>query len=168
MESIRKRNELPLEETWDLTSLFSSEEEYQVAFAKLEKEVDAFVDQYKGKIHDAKTGLASLRALMAIEEELDRIMHYAFLSVEVDHSNSELVQRAMACNQKQAALMAKMSFYENELVSLDETILQDMLQVEEFQKPIKDVIRKKKHLLSPEVEKTLKAFAPIFDASYTH
>ena len=53
VKSLPLRSEVNIEETWNLQDLFKTEEDYNAAIAELEKEVDPFAEQFKGKITDA-------------------------------------------------------------------------------------------------------------------
>lgn len=48
VQSLPKRSEVKIEETWNLKDLFASEKEYKDAYAEIEKNVPVFVEKYKG------------------------------------------------------------------------------------------------------------------------
>src|SRR5699024_4079468 len=74
-----KRSEVPTEQTWDLTDLFPSHEEWEKELQAIQEDVHE-VTQYKGKLGlDADTLLPCLTALDEFQKRVLRVATYANL-----------------------------------------------------------------------------------------
>lgn len=167
VKSLPARSEVNIEETWNLQDLFVSEESYQAAIVDLEKEVDAFVNQFKGNIMDAQSAEESLKGYAAIYEKFVPIGTYASLSHSTDQTNSDAQMRSAKFGSISATVSSKLSFVDSELLALPVEVLEDAMKKSvEFGHYLKQLLRRKPHQLSPEVEKTLAAYSSAFNGPY--
>ncbi|MEK3889097.1 oligoendopeptidase F [Bacillus sp. FSL K6-3431] len=167
IKGLPSRSEVKVEETWNLQDLFTSEEDYNVAIAELEKEVAMFHGQYKGKIIDANTVNAALESYASVYEKMIPIGTYANLALSTDQTNDEAQMRASRFGSVSAKISSSLSFVNSELSELPvETLEKAMEKSTEYQNYLEKVIRKKQYQLHPEVEKTLAAFSSTFDGPY--
>lgn len=164
------RSEIPVEQTWDLTDLFTSH-------AAWEKELDAVkgdvtsVTDYKGKLNtDAKTLLDCLQALDAYQQRLIRVATYASLRSSADGSDPDNQRDAAKVSAAFADIGAKLSFVDSELLTIPEEKIKQFLQEEAglqtFKKMLFDLLEKKAHTLSPAIEETLAALSEVLDAPH--
>src|SRR5699024_8597253 len=83
------RNDVPQEETWDLSDLFISRRDWEKELTAVQNDIDT-VTQYKGKLgQDAKTLLAAAQAFEAYQKRLIRVATYANLRVSAHGSDPE-------------------------------------------------------------------------------
>ena len=72
-----KRSEVPLELTWDLTKIFATDAEFEVAFAQVAKAAEGF-ERYKGTLgNNAQAFLAALTAMLELDRQLEVVYVYA-------------------------------------------------------------------------------------------
>jgi oligoendopeptidase F len=167
VKSLPLRSEVKTEETWNLTDLFTSEEEFQAAVAELEKVVDSFQEQFKGNITDAASVNEALKGYAAIFEKMVPVGTYSSLALSTDQTNDEAQMRSSKFGSTAAKINSKLSFVNSELSELPaETLEQATKDSTEFQNYLEKLIRKKQYQLHPEVEKTLAAFSSTFNAPY--
>lgn len=167
MDNIRMRNEVPVEETWDLRDLFVDIPTFEAALAQLISDVDAFVETYSERLTDAQAVNAALDALRPIREMIDRVGVYVSLAIEVDITDQENMKRYLATNSSLARMGSKLSFLDTQLAALDAAVLeQAKAQSAENANYLSKLIRMKPHLLSEETESVLAAFSPTFEAPY--
>ena len=118
VKSLPARSEVTLEETWNLKDLFESEEAYQAAVIVLEKEVEAFVNQFKGNINDASSAEESLKGYAKIHEKFVPIGSYEPGQEGTYPTDSEAQMRSAKFGSVSANLSSKLSFVDSELLAL--------------------------------------------------
>jgi len=161
------RSEVKLEETWDLTHLFQSDEEFEKALENVKADTSNLVEEFKGKITDVDSIVSVLDAYQKLYEKIIPIGTYASLSLSQDQTNDKSQLRSAKVGQLMASISAQTSFVTSELLELDESLLQDASQkAPEFSNMIQELIRKKPYQLHPEAEKALAAFGTTFDGPY--
>ncbi len=163
-----KREEVPVEETWDLTPLFETEEAYEEAVTSLKKEVHAFSDEWQGNIQTTKDILQVMDRYEKALERLVPISTYASLSESVDGTNTKHQERSSKFYAFYAEFQSTLSFIDSELLALEEDVLQEAATSDErFANYLNDLIEWKPHQLHPEVEKALSAFSSTFNGPYS-
>jgi len=161
------RNEVPVEETWDLSDLFTDIPTFDAALSQLNQDVDAFVSTYRDRLTSAETVNAALDALRPIHEMTDRIGVYVSLAIEVDITDQENMKRYLATNSALAQMGSRLSFLDTQLAALDLSVLeQAKAESAENANYLSKLIRRKPHLLTEETESVLAAFSPTFEAPY--
>ncbi|TWT24782.1 oligoendopeptidase F [Planomicrobium sp. CPCC 101110] len=166
-KSLPPRSEVPVQDTWDLTSLFSSEEEFYQALSELEEHAAAFQQQHSGKIADAPSIIEALTAYAALYEKLVPLSTYASLALSTDQTNDAAQMLSSKFGSVAAKISSKLAFLNSELLALPEdTLQQAMNESDEFKVYLEKLIRKKRYQLHPEVEKTLAAYSSTFSAPY--
>jgi len=153
-----KRNEVPESDTWDLKSLFASDDQWTEVLAQFEKEIGS-LRQFTGRLGQSAEILAQC---LAFDVKLDRLGErlgtYAFLKTTEDQGNSHyqgLVGRYqnLATKAGQAA-----SFLRPEILAIPPDRMDAMLQ-EDCLKPFALVLerinRYRKHTLSQPEENLL-------------
>lgn len=167
IKSLPRRSEVPVEETWDLNSLFASDKEFDAALDSLQQEVAGFQKQFKGNIQDAASVVEVLTSYLVLLEKLVPISTYASLSLSTDQTDDEAQMRSSKFGSVSAKMSSQLSFVTSELLALpEETLKSAMEQSGEFEVYLKELIRRKPHQLHPEVEKTLAAYSSTFSAPY--
>src|SRR5690606_29691096 len=167
VKSLPLRSEVPVQETWDLQSLFASHEEFNEALVSLEKDASDFHSQFHGKISDSASVLESLTAYMALVEKLVPVSTYASLTLSTDQTDSEAQMLSSKFGSVSAKIGSKLSFVSSELLALpEETLKSAMEESNEFKIYLEKLLRKKEYQLHPEAEKTLAAYSATFTASY--
>lgn len=161
------RSEVKTEETWNLQDLFKTEDAYNTAVIELEKEVDAYAEEFNGNIKDANSVIEALEAYAAVYEKVVPVGTYTSLSSSTDQTDDEAQMRSSKFGSIAAKINSKLSFVNSELSELPVAVLEDaMKQSGDFKNYLEKLIRKKEYQLHPEVEKTLAAFSSTFDGPY--
>lgn len=164
------RANVPKEQTWDLTDLFSSTDVWEKELEKVQTDVNEVV-AFKGKLgENAKTLLAALEAYEDFYVRLGRVATYAFLQLSVDGTSAEAQANAAKNASALAAIEAKLAFIEPELLTISEDTISQFFKEEKsllnYKKMLDDVMEKKAFTLSPEIEKTLAALGEVHDAPH--
>ena len=161
------RDQVPVEETWDLSDLFQSEADYEEALRWTVEAADQFHKTYRGKLQSAETVVQALDAYEPILAELDRMGNYVYLHWEADTQNPVHVARSQKYTDQIAGVGSKLAFLEAELAQLDK----DQLEAAGDAAPryrtfLAHIIRRKDHLLSEREEALLAALSPVLEAPY--
>lgn len=166
--ALPKRNEVPISMTWDTTLLYETNNDFQTALQQFEKIIQQFVTSYKNQLSTAETIISALVDLETILDSHSRLLHYAYLQLDVDKKNMELGALANNTFSKLDVLMPEIAFFEIQLSQVSENIL---LQVKEQSTQhasyINEVLRNKTQQLSNEQEELLAKLSPTF-AHPTH
>ncbi|TDM04732.1 oligoendopeptidase F [Macrococcus carouselicus] len=161
------RSEVNIEETWDLTPLFESNEAFYDSLEKTGAEVKAFNQQYKGTLTDSETVEAMLEDYAALSERLDRLGNYASLNLSVDQTNAESQKLYGKFSSAYGDIASNLSFIDSELLALDAEKLEEIKnKSKQFKRYLEKLVKRKPHQLHPEVEKALAAFSSTFHAPY--
>ena len=158
-EEILIRKDVPIENTWDLESLFQSKEawnkEYDVVKALAEE-----YDSYKGKVTLSSTNLYNA---LVDRDKLYRLAEnlvvYGHMKLDEDTTNNE----SQALSDKGLNLYVqvneKTSFLEPEILSLEDETLKSYIEEEEglklYSQFLDDLLRQKFHILSAREESIL-------------
>src|SRR5699024_10916325 len=153
------RQDVPTEQTWDLTDLFPSGKAWEKELAKVQEGV-MNVTAFKGKLNKgAATLLRALEELEALQERLARVGTYAFLRISVDGANPETQAQAAKNAAAMAAIDAELSFFKSELLSMTADTIESFFAQEEklqkYKKMLDDILEKKTFALAPDMEETL-------------
>lgn len=163
---MRKREELSLEETWDLGLLYKTVEDYEKTLKDTEKMVDKFKSEFEGRIKTAEDVNKSLDDYKIILENSIQLGTYTQLAVEANVFDKEAVNREASLSKVQADMWSKMSFLEAEILQLDETILLEAMNNEENKRYLGKMLKKKAHTLSKDVEAALSNLSNTLDYPY--
>lgn len=167
-KSLPPRSQVKTGDTWDLTSLFSSEEQFYQALSQLETETETFQQQFSGTMSDSPAILQALGAYAELFEKMVPLSTYASLILSTDQTNDSAQMLSSKFGSTAAKISSKLSFMNSELLALPEETLQKAMQESaEYQVYLEKLIRKKPHQLHPEVEKALAAYSSTFSAPYS-
>ena len=88
MEKQKERNDIKLEDTWDLTLIFKSDEDFYNELKKVEENI-SLITKYQGHILDNSNNLLSfLKQSDNDERSLYKLYYYAHLKLDQDTANT--------------------------------------------------------------------------------
>ncbi|PKR76831.1 oligoendopeptidase F [Halalkalibacillus sediminis] len=165
------RDEVPVEQTWDLSDLFKTEAEWEKALKDVENAIRA-VTHFKSRLSESgETLIHCLLEKDALEADFMRVATYASLLASADGTNTENQARVARVSSVGAEVQAETAFVSSEIRGLDEMTIKQFLSeepgLEVYEKKLNDLMEGKAHQLSPEVEETLAAFSEVFDSPYS-
>ncbi|SDQ86825.1 oligoendopeptidase F [Virgibacillus salinus] len=163
------RSEVPTEQTWNLTDLFSTEEDWEKELIAIQANVSD-VTQFKGRLNNADNLLNCLVALENFEKRLIRIGTYANLRASADGTNPKNQGDMSRVSSVMATLGAKLTFIESELLEFSPSAIEQFINnkpgLESYRKMLEDIMDKKPFTLSPEIEETLAALGEVHSSPY--
>ncbi len=152
------RGRVKVADTWDLGSLYASEDDWQRDLKRLKDQTPRF-EEFRGTLGDSPAQLASCLQFDSDYDRLaERVGTYAFLKTAEDQTNSQS-QRMMGQYQHVAARAAEAaSFIRPEILELPEERLQELLKAPEikpFRLILERLLRYKPHTLGKREEQLL-------------
>jgi oligoendopeptidase F len=158
IKKLPERKQVKVSDTWDLSSLFASDEAWEEAIAEFQGRIDGF-DCFRGKLgQDAKTLAACLKYDCAVDRLAERLGVYAHLKATEDQANS--CYQGMVARFQNVATRAGQaaSYIRPEILAISAAKMKKLLSAKEL-KPyrlvLERVLRFKKHTLGKREEELL-------------
>ncbi|HNR35437.1 MAG TPA: oligoendopeptidase F [Candidatus Hydrogenedentes bacterium] len=167
MKHLPKRHEVAVNDTWDLSPLFKSDEAWMRAYRKLERQIPRLAG-FKGTLgRSARCLLACLEFQTRFEREAERLGEYAGLKAAEDVGNSRyqgLVARYMhlATNANEQA-----SYIAPEIQAIPAGRMREFLKdkcLAPYRFQLKKLLRYKPHILSHAEERLLAMQGEVIEA----
>lgn len=165
-ETLPFRKEVPLEETWDISGLFTSDDEFYQTLTETIRSAKAFNAQYVNQLNDVQIIEQALDDYSEILIQLDRMANYVELRLSVDTANEQSQTLSAKLSTSYGKIASELSFVVSEIVSLSESDLDELINLSKYPHFLTKVKSKKAYELSPEVEKVLASLSPTFDSAY--
>lgn len=159
-----ERNEQKINDTWDLSSLAKSDEEFLRDLKKLSKRIKE-LKALKGTL--GKSSDSFYHAMCVLRDvmiETERLGSYAFLCYSVDSTNPDVMRNAGLYEDVENKINEALSFFDPELMAISDEKLSGFLKEKrnrEFRVYIKKSRRFKEHILSEKEEKLLSLYFPV-------
>lgn len=155
-DSLPSRADIPVEQTWDLASVYPSDAAWQAAVAEAERAIPHFA-RFEGRLGESSD------TLMAALSERDRwvivgwrLRQYANMQVKVDSADSVAMARLQRANAVRGHINAAWAFLEPELLALDSATLDSWLASDPglavYTHYVETLRRRRQHVQPPEVE----------------
>jgi oligoendopeptidase F len=163
------REEVPVEETWDLTTIYASDEEWEEAFEAASKKVEK-LPEYKGSLDEgADQLLKTIEDLNDVSREVSKVYTYAHLKNDQDTGNSTYQAMSNRALSLITNTQAATSWYEPELLALAPEKLASYFEenddLELYRHDIEATTANRDHVLSAEIEELLASAGEILDSS---
>lgn len=165
-ETLPFRKEVPLEETWDISGLFTSDDEFYQTLTETIRSAKAFNAQYVNQLNDVQIIEQALDDYSEILIQLDRMANYAELRLSVDTAHEQSQTLSAKLSTSYGKIASELSFVVSEIISLSEVDLDELINISKYPHFLTKVKSKKAYELSPEVEKVLASLSPTFDSAY--
>ncbi|MBU3146108.1 oligoendopeptidase F [Clostridium sp. CF012] len=167
-KTLKDRKDVEQSLTWDLSAIYATELQYNLAGKELQELTFEVEKNYKGKLNTASNINQCLNKMREIAEISYLTGSYAELAVSVDHTNNENQDRAMKYMNMASDIDSRLSFVKSEIIQADERIIDDAIsESKENSNYLNDIKRDKAHALHPEVERVLAALAGTLEAPYS-
>ncbi len=162
-----KRSQVKESYKWKIEDIFSSDEEWEKNFEKLQKNLN--FSKYAGNLADSDVLYKFLKESEEYDKLFDKVAVYSQMRRDEDVGNAEYGKNYS----KVVALMAKYStelaFYEPEMASLDESYLKSLIndkRFKDYEYIFKRIIARKPHVLSEPEERLIGMSGEIYNSFY--
>ncbi len=168
MQTLRKRSEITTEDTWNLESIFTSNDDWERDYQSLQSRLPE-LEALKGTL--AQSGQALLAVLRKRDElyaELERLYVYASMRKDEDTTNSMYQGMADRAVQLYVHASTAASYIEPEILDLApatlERFLKETPELELYRQQLHELSLKRGHIRSAEIEAILAAAGEMADA----
>lgn len=153
--------------TWDLSSIYKTEEDMYRDAEKMKQMAEAIEKEYRGKL-DSPERIAKCMDLYREVYTLAALTgNYCDLAVSVDYYDTHNQDRNDRISRLTADIFSRLSFIRTELSALDTDLLEKAGEISPGSRLyLKDIVREKPHMLSPETERVLAALSPSMEVPY--
>ncbi len=160
------RKDVPVEETWDLSLIYKTKEEYE-SDRKRAEEIAKEIEEMKGTLNTPENISKAVDKYQELYEVMTLLMNYSDLASSVDYYDSEAQNNASYDRMLISKLDGMTAFLKVEIANNDVEIIKSAAALNERNKGfLEDIIREKPHTLSEEGEKLLSKLAPALDTPY--
>ncbi|GAC1391640.1 MAG: oligoendopeptidase F [Ktedonobacteraceae bacterium] len=168
MQTLQKRQDISQEYTWNLESIFASDEEWEREFQTLQRSLPE-LETLQGTL--SQSGQALLTVLQKRDDmslALEKL--YVYTSMRRDEDTTNGKYQAMADRAMQLVVRATtaVSFIEPEILALPQETLNRFVQettgLALYKQQLHDLNRKRGHVRSAEIEAVLAATGEVADA----
>jgi len=158
MTTYKNRNEVPLQERWNLADIFADDNSWEEDYRLIEK-MAVELNQFDGQIHDGKSLYQYLTKREELSFHFNKLYAYSMLMVDEDTRETKSQSYLDRAKQLSVKISAATAFFMPYLLSLNEATLQSYLTDEEklnyFEEDLLDAFRYKLHVLNKEQEEIL-------------
>ncbi len=163
-----KRSEVPLEQTWDMTTVFAGLDAWEASFADLSGKMDQ-VGKYSGRLSEsAETLFEAIKHRETMALQLWTLATYAYHRSDEDTADPVFMAMKGRFGALMAALMGEDAWFEPELANIpEETIgrfIEDKPELSDYRHFFDDIMREKEYQLSPQEEALLARASQIFES----
>ena len=157
-KTIPNRKDIPDSDKWDLTSLFKTDNDWELSLAKIEPMAQEIV-QYKGKLGSSKeTLLEALKKYSELWQTAEIVENYASLMHNADESDNDATDKEGRAQMAVVKASSELSFFDTEITAIDSSKLESWINTPEFSEYkiyIKKLLHLKPYILSEKEERIL-------------
>lgn len=169
VKAIPTRSEVPVNKTWDLTTIFKDDQAFDEAVEDLSQRL-ALSDSMAKKV--TNSGYDLLQALqygLNLMRELEKIYVYASMKADQDTGNQYYQGLNAIAGNLAAQVSSAIAFFDPAVLSLSDKKLammfKDEPQLNDYQHYFETILTQKGHVLSRESEELLAGASEVFNAS---
>ena len=171
MDKIRKRSEIPVEDTWATTDLYATDEAWEQELSTLEADKQALAG-YAGRLSESGKTLYDYLYLMEMTDaKISLLANYCMRKGDEDTRNATYQAMSGKFMSIVIALGAALSFETPELMAISDETLDGFYatcpELERYRRYLTNLRRKRDHILSPAEEKLLASAGEISQAPQT-
>ena len=165
MNEYEQRKDIPQQYTWDLTSLFSSIEEWEREFQEIQRQLPLLRSLQKTLSQSGNALWSVLQKRDEVSHRVERLYTYASLLLDEDTTQGLSQSLVDRISQLIAQISSALSFIEPEILALSQETLNAYLAqtpaLASYEHMLHDLDRKRSHTRSSDVEAILAAFETV-------
>ncbi|MDO4671042.1 MAG: oligoendopeptidase F [Aerococcus sp.] len=165
IKEIQPRQNIESSWQWDLTTIFKTDEDWQVAHDAVMADLKV-ASAYQGTLHQGSAQVRSaLAAILKVSQMMERVYVYAHLKHDQDTSVPEYIQMVGQASTMATKVSSELSWFEPEVLQLASEIAAELRTDEAYGHYFTNLLDKKEHVLNPEGEALLAQAGEVFSAS---
>ena len=161
MEKIRKRSEIPIEDTWATEDLYLSDAAWEAELATLTADQEALCS-FSGRLAEKPENLyAYMEMSEQVNQKAELLANYCMRKADVDTRDATYQAMVGKFMSVIVALSAATSFETPEIMAISDSAMDEFYvacpKLERYRRYLTNLRRRKEHVLSPAEEKLLAA-----------
>lgn len=163
------RSDVRVEDTWDLSKLFSSVSEFNNTYDMVKVEIEDFIKYKDYDLTNKNNLLEVMDKSYEIERVLDRLSAYTSLLFDEDTTNSESLSLKGRVSNLYDLYSNNSYFLVPNLLKIDYSVIKDMLSDERlkgYERVFENIFRYKKYTLSDKEEELLSKIGKMLGNNY--
>ena len=163
------RSDVRVEDTWDLSKLFSSVSEFNNTYDMVKAEIEDFIKYKDYDLTNKNNLLEVMDKSYEIERVLDRLSAYTSLLFDEDTTNSESLSLKGRVSNLYDLYSNNSYFLVPNLLKIDYSVIKDMLSDERlkgYERVFENIFRYKKYTLSDKEEELLSKIGKMLGNNY--
>lgn len=163
------RSDARVEDTWDLSKLFSSVSEFNNTYDMVKVEIEGFIKYKDYDLTNKNNLLEVMDKSYEIERVLDRLSAYTSLLFDEDTTNSESLSLKGRVSNLYDLYSNNSYFLVPNLLKIDYSVIKDMLSDERlkgYERVFENIFRYKKYTLSDKEEELLSKIGKMLGNNY--
>ena len=163
------RSDVRLEDTWDLSKLFSSVSEFNNTYDMVKEEIEDFIKYKDYDLTNKNNLLEVMDKSYEIERVLDRLSAYTSLLFDEDTTNSESLSLKGRVSNLYDLYSNNSYFLVPNLLKIDYSVIKDMLSDERlkgYERVFENIFRYKEYTLSDKEEELLSKIGKMLGNNY--
>lgn len=153
---------------WDLTELFKNKEDFYRAINIVSEKIET-IKKYKGVLCNSSDNLYNCYKMYEdILIDFDKIYSYGMFSYHLNMADQDGIKLFKEVEKLSTNFGTAISFITPEITSAEENVINKYInednRLEKYKRDIKDILEKKKHILSKEEENLLASYSEVFSA----
>ena len=166
-KELLSRKDVPVEETWDLSLIYPTEDAFKKDLEEVQTTCDEIVRDYQGRLDAPERIVACLEKYERVYELMTLLVNYTDLAVSVDYYDQANMQRNDRTRNIIRDVESRLSFIDSEILEQSEEVLKQALaQAGSCKGYIRELLRKKPHQMHPEAERVLATLSGALDLPY--
>ena len=163
------RSDVRVEDTWDLSKLFSSVSEFNNTYDMVKEEIEDFIKYKDYDLINKDNLLEVMDKSYEIERVLDRLSAYTSLLFDEDTTNSESLSLKGRVSNLYDLYSNNSYFLVPNLLKIDYSVIKDMLsdkKLNGYERVFENIFRYKKYTLSDKEEELLSKIGKMLGNNY--
>lgn len=163
------RSDVRVEDTWDLSKLFSSVSEFNNTYDMVKEEIEDFIKYKDYDLTNKNNLLEVMDKSYEIERVLDRLSAYTSLLFDEDTTNSDSLSLKGRVSNLYDLYSNNSYFLVPNLLKIDYSVIKDMLSDERlkgYERVFENIFRYKKYTLSDKEEELLSKIGKMLGNNY--
>lgn len=157
--AIPKRNEVPEELKWDLTRIFKTDKDWEIAYNQVKNDVQS-LSNLKEKFTESGHKLyEGLNKILTVSRNLERVYVYATMSSDVDTSNAHYLGYVAQVQALTSQFEAAIAFLNPAILQVPEEKMAQFKSEEprlnDYAHMLEQITRKRPHTLSAQEERLI-------------
>lgn len=157
--AIPKRNEVPEELKWDLTRIFKTDKDWEIAYNQVKNDVQS-LSNLKEKFTESGHKLyEGLNKILTVSRNLEKVYVYATMSSDVDTSNAHYLGYVAQVQALTSQFEAAIAFLNTAIIQVPEEKMAQFKSEEprlnDYAHMLEQITRKRPHTLSAQEERLI-------------